>query len=100
MKRWRIVNGEKQICAGGDGAKGTCMGDSGGPLMHENQGVYEIVGIVSFGSGNRCAKLNTPDIYTKVFAYKDWVNEVMEQKRQEYLTRNRSSRDISRNYKY
>lgn len=52
--------------------------------MYDDGGVYQAVGVVSYGSGDGCAKKNKPDVYTKVFAYKAWIYEVMEDKKQEY----------------
>jgi secreted trypsin-like serine protease len=50
----------KQICAGYDqGGKDSCQGDSGGPLLVDNgHGIFELVGIVSFGV--RCAEYMKP----------------------------------------
>lgn len=62
----------KQLCAGGDFAKDSCHGDSGGPLM-KLQKVWTLEGVVSFG--NRCGLEDWPGVYTRVQAYVDWIRE-------------------------
>ncbi|XP_058453501.1 CLIP domain-containing serine protease B9-like isoform X1 [Malaya genurostris] len=59
-----------QLCAGGDFAKDSCHGDSGGPLM-KLQKVWTLEGVVSFG--NRCGLEDWPGVYTRVPAYMDWI---------------------------
>ena len=61
-----------QLCAGGEFAKDSCDGDSGGPLMRQVQGSnWYLEGIVSFG--NRCGLEGWPGVYTKVSEYTDWI---------------------------
>jgi secreted trypsin-like serine protease len=66
------------ICAGDlkAGGLGTCHGDSGGPLQCKmsNDQWYQF-GIVSWGKA--CANPGIPDIYTKVVAYNEWIEEVI-----------------------
>lgn len=65
----RIVD-DIMICAGiNSGGKDSCQGDSGGPLMTD-RGLQ--VGVVSFGQG--CARPNTPAVYTRVSAFKEWID--------------------------
>jgi len=55
--------------------KDACQGDSGGPLIEDlGGGVYQQVGIVSWGIG--CGSLVEPGVYTDVSApgYGDWIN--------------------------
>ncbi|KAI4469002.1 chymotrypsin-related [Holotrichia oblita] len=56
------------ICTSGAGTRGSCSGDSGGPLMIDNIQV----GIVSFGIGLGC-ELRWPSAFTRVTSYLDWI---------------------------
>lgn len=60
-----------QICAGGEYAKDSCDGDSGGPLMRKISSSWTLEGIVSFG--NRCGLDNWPGVYTRVAEYESWI---------------------------
>lgn len=65
--------GQGQICAGGLEGMDPCKGDGGGALVYEKKdGLAEITGIVSFGA-NPCGQKDFPSVYTKVFAYLDWI---------------------------
>ncbi|KAK7071888.1 hypothetical protein SK128_021709 [Halocaridina rubra] len=64
---YNIVTGN-MICIDSTGGKGTCNGDSGGPLF--NGGVT--VGITSFGSSTGC-ETGYPDGFTRVSSYLDWI---------------------------
>nr|XP_056702365.1 alpha- and beta-fibrinogenase OhS1-like [Euleptes europaea] len=62
---------ENILCAGDlDGGKDSCGGDSGGPLICNN----ELQGIVSLG-GNPCGQKNMPGVYTKICRYASWIQE-------------------------
>ncbi|CAG9860205.1 unnamed protein product [Phyllotreta striolata] len=62
---------DNMICAGFEsGFKGSCNGDSGGPLELNNT----LVGIVSWG-GEECAGPESPNVFTKVVNYISWIKE-------------------------
>lgn len=72
---------ESQICAGSknpeEDEKDTCEGDSGGPLQVTTKGndcIYDIIGIVSYGSRN-CG--SEAGIYTRVASYIGWIESVV-----------------------
>ncbi|KYN03322.1 PREDICTED: chymotrypsin-1-like [Cyphomyrmex costatus] len=65
-----------QICANHPTIqKGSCAGDSGGPLTVNG----ELIGLVSFGVGI-CTNVKYPDIYTRVPSYIDWINDHMDKR--------------------
>uniref|UniRef100_A0A1B0CTA9 Putative trypsin-like serine protease n=1 Tax=Lutzomyia longipalpis TaxID=7200 RepID=A0A1B0CTA9_LUTLO len=49
---------------------GSCNGDSGGPLQHNNS----IIGITSHGI-DPCANGVTPDVFTRVSRYFQWIEQ-------------------------
>ena len=53
------------VAAGGQNGKGTCDGDSGGPLWVEDKGYYPVIGILSAGKCGQHSYL-VPDVYTEV----------------------------------
>lgn len=80
-KERRLPQGiiDEQFCAGVlAGGKDTCQGDSGGPLiaqLPEFNCVKFIIGITSFG--RFCASPNSPGVYTKVYSYLDWIEQIV-----------------------
>ena len=71
------------FCAGdGEGEKGACIGDSGGPFVsrrktgNELKRPFVVTGIVS--SQNGCAQENTFSVFTKVANYVDWIEDELE----------------------
>ncbi|XP_015503457.1 chymotrypsin-C [Parus major] len=73
---WGSLVLETMVCAGGDGVVSGCNGDSGGPLnCQRDDGIWEVDGIVSFGSGLGCNVAKKPTVFTRVSAYIDWINE-------------------------
>lgn len=62
------------LCAGyPQGERDACVGDSGGPLMIQQNGVYRQIGIVSQGEG--CAIPGKYGIYTRVSSYANWIQQ-------------------------
>jgi secreted trypsin-like serine protease len=65
---------DNMICAGFyNGSKGTCYGDSGGPMLVNHHGRWEQVGITSWGS-YACTGKGAYDVYTRVSPFTDWIN--------------------------
>ncbi|XP_037799781.1 chymotrypsin BI-like [Penaeus monodon] len=62
--------GDGIVCIDAAGGKGTCNGDSGGPL-NLNGVTY---GVTSFGSSAGCEK-GYPDAFTRVHYYLDWIEQ-------------------------
>ncbi|XP_044141384.1 chymotrypsin-like elastase family member 1 [Bufo gargarizans] len=73
---WGTTVKTTMVCAGGDGIKSSCNGDSGGPLNCAVNGVYEVHGIVSFGSSLGCNYYQKPSVFTKTSSYISWINSV------------------------
>lgn len=69
------INSTVMLCAGSNVAnKDACQGDSGGPLFQTQNGRPIQVGVVSFGE--KCGVIKYPGVYTRVSAYKDWIEQV------------------------
>ena len=75
-------NNATQFCAGDiTGKKDTCHGDSGGPGMILSRHPVSKklrwfqIGIVSWGYG--CAQKGEAGYYTKVSAYLDWIDQIL-----------------------
>ncbi|GAC1612158.1 MAG: hypothetical protein NVS3B27_01120 [Novosphingobium sp.] len=70
----------KVICARGEFRK-TCEGDSGGPLYRSE--AADLVGIVSWNKdGCNIASADEPGVYTRVDAYRGWIDQAMARKLQ------------------
>ncbi|CAG9565380.1 unnamed protein product [Danaus chrysippus] len=65
---------DNQICAGGEGGRDICDGDSGGPLMVQIQGKinWMAVGVSSFGPAT-CGIEGRPSVFTRVTSYIPWI---------------------------
>ncbi|XP_075562667.1 elastase-1-like [Pelecanus crispus] len=73
---WGSLAKVTMICAGGDGVKSGCSGDSGGPLSCYKDNRWEVHGIVSFGLVPYCNTYRKPTVFTRVSAYIDWIDSL------------------------
>ncbi|KAG8033951.1 hypothetical protein G9C98_008432, partial [Cotesia typhae] len=64
-KEWKFIN-EGHICVATTLKQGSCLGDSGGPIIANDRQI----GIISFGK--MCAA-GKPDVATRIYHYYDWV---------------------------
>ncbi len=65
---------ENMVCAGFiDGKIDSCVGDSGGPLVFQDEGVWKVGGVVSWGEG--CAEPGFFGVYARVGNYLDFIND-------------------------
>lgn len=51
------------------------QGDGGGPLVCQDDGFYELAGLVSWGFG--CGRLDVPGVYVKVSSFIGWINQII-----------------------
>ncbi|XP_065215893.1 serine proteinase stubble-like isoform X2 [Planococcus citri] len=66
------------ICAGWKkGGFDSCEGDSGGPMVIQRPDKrWLLAGIISWGIG--CAEPNQPGVYTRISAFRDWINQILQ----------------------
>jgi secreted trypsin-like serine protease len=63
------------LCAGAADRK-TCLGDSGGPVVFTQGRPTLLVGVVSWGKAS-CSGDAKPGVYTRVAAYRPWIDDVL-----------------------
>ena len=70
------IVGDGVVCMDTEGGKGTCNGDSGGPLGHYDATRERWIefGIVSFGASAGC-EVGYPAGFTRTEYYLDWIKE-------------------------
>ena len=67
------ITSEGIICAEGIKGKGSCLGDSGGPLIAIRNGIYFLEGITSFG--DKLCATEIPSVYTSIKYFIPWIKE-------------------------
>ncbi|KAK6177429.1 hypothetical protein SNE40_015533 [Patella caerulea] len=72
---WQTTLEEDMICFG-DGIRGPCAGDSGGPLACRMDGKFFMVGVVSWGAEN-CNMNGHPSVFARVLSHMDWIEATM-----------------------
>lgn len=80
FKPHRLSDENSDICAGGadwdNDQKGTCAGDSGGPLfVKEKDGNYKQIGVTS-GGLTRCDEPGSKGRYTRLAGFRDHIQEL------------------------
>ncbi|CRK92492.1 CLUMA_CG006034, isoform A [Clunio marinus] len=63
------------FCAGGISGNDACQGDGGGPLVCQDDGFFELAGLVSWGFG--CGREDVPGVYVKVSSFIGWINQII-----------------------
>ncbi|WP_163834314.1 serine protease [Spartinivicinus ruber] len=73
----KLISSSNQLCVGSVSTPvaGICFGDSGSPLIYQDNGVDKLYGLASFSHG--CAAPNSLDVFTNVYTYKNWINNTI-----------------------
>lgn len=77
-KQKRVNNVTSDMrCAGTLGqSRGTCKGDSGGPLACERDGRWYLMGVTSWANEG-CMHSGDPGVFSDVLYFRSWIEEVM-----------------------
>jgi secreted trypsin-like serine protease len=66
-------NPNLHLCDSGVIGENTCTGDSGAGLVVDVDGVHQVVGVVSGGTGV-CGR-GVPGYYARVYRYLSWIHK-------------------------
>jgi len=66
---------DRSVCAGAVQNKDSCSGDSGGPLIYNDNGTVKLLGLVSWGTDKGCGVEDFPGVYTQVPEFETWIRE-------------------------
>ncbi len=96
-KYYKSFNRNTQVAAGFYNSTektfaGACYGDSGGPLVVNKSGRFELLGIVSYGSG---CDVNKPTIYTKFSYHFKWVVSAIKSLTDQYKSESTSRPSVN-----
>ncbi|XP_039541223.1 mast cell protease 1A-like [Pimephales promelas] len=70
--KWgEIYSLSQMMCTHGRG--GSCLFDSGGPLVYGNTAV----GVTSFGNAEMCNSPKYPNVYIKISQYREWIDNII-----------------------
>ncbi|XP_037944364.1 brachyurin [Teleopsis dalmanni] len=69
-----LVRERNHICTDGKGGRGSCDGDSGGPLTYLYNNVTYLIGLTSFGSASGC-EIQYPSVFTRITTYLSWIEK-------------------------
>nr|XP_033798830.1 chymotrypsinogen A-like [Geotrypetes seraphini] len=72
--QWGDTVNDSMICGGAAGAS-SCHGDSGGPLVIKINEVWNLVGIVSWGSSS--CNVELPAAYARITYARGWIEETI-----------------------
>ena len=76
---WKLlkINKQNHICYKSKDWKGsTCMGDSGGPILHREKGeVMCVIGVDIYG--DVVCNPTLPNVFIRVEAFQDWINQTI-----------------------